>query len=94
MTLPRRHSSAISGRANVYWKCSGSRSGDVSASLVPLLRARRSACARMLKPFGVRRHERVLDAVVHHLDEMAGAGRAAVQVTLIGRADALLAPAP
>src|SRR5690606_13838213 len=35
-------------------------------------------------PFGVRRHHSVLDAVVHHLYEMAGPVWAAVQITLVG----------
>src|SRR5205823_13973075 len=41
--------------------------------------------------FGIGGHEAVLDAVVHHLDEMASAGRPAVQVALFGRATDLLA---
>src|SRR6478735_1782748 len=32
MTLPRRHSSVTSARSKSYWKCSGLRSGVVSAS--------------------------------------------------------------
>src|SRR6202022_3968662 len=35
---------------------------------------------------GVSGHDAVLDSVVHHLDEMAGAVRSAVQVSLLGRA--------
>ena len=39
-----------------------------------------------VEPFGIRRHQRVLDAVVHHLHEVAGADRAAVQIAhLFGR---------
>ena len=37
-------------------------------------------------------HEAVLDAVVHHLDEVAGAIGTAVQVTLLGSAVKVLAP--
>src|SRR5262245_9028346 len=39
-----------------------------------------------VEPLGVRGHEAVLDAVVHHLHEVPGAVRTAVQVPLIGRA--------
>src|SRR4026207_2088319 len=35
------------------------------------------------QPLGVGRHHAVLDAVVHHLDEVAGATRPAVQVALL-----------
>ena len=41
---------------------------------------------------GIGRHEAVLDAVMHHLDEVAGAARPAVQIALIGGASDLLAP--
>jgi hypothetical protein len=41
-----------------------------------------------VETFGIRGHEPVLDAVVDHLDEVAGAVRAAVQETLLGRAGA------
>ena len=37
-------------------------------------------------PLGIGRHDAVLDAVVHHLDEMAGAVWAAMQVALLGGA--------
>src|ERR1700722_15789361 len=33
---------------------------------------------------GVRGHHAVFDAVVHHLDEVAGAGRAAVEIAFFG----------
>src|SRR5215831_5420321 len=36
------------------------------------------------KAFGVGRHDAVFDAVVHHLDEMAGAVRTAVQIAVLG----------
>src|SRR5262245_37598473 len=38
-----------------------------------------------VEALGVRRHEPVLDPVVDHLHEMAGAARTAVQVALLGR---------
>ena len=41
---------------------------------------------QQIEPFGVGRHEAVLDAVVHHLHEVAGAARAAVQIAVRGRA--------
>ena len=40
------------------------------------------------QPFGIGRHHAVFDAVVHHLDEMAGAVRPAMQIALLGRAAA------
>ena len=40
---------------------------------------------------GVGGHDAVLDAVVHHLDEVAGAARPAVQIALLGGAADLLA---
>ena len=39
----------------------------------------------MLSPSAIDGHHAVLDAVVHHLDEVTGAVRAAVQVALRGR---------
>src|SRR5216684_2438912 len=39
-----------------------------------------------VQAFGVSGHQAVLDAVVHHLDEVAGAGRAAVKITFFGSA--------
>ena len=56
---------------------------------------RASACRRWrlagCHALGIRGHHPVLDAVVHHLDEMAGAVRAAMQVALLGRAAGLVA---
>ena len=47
-----------------------------------------------VESFGVGSHEAVLDAVVDHFDEVAGAVRAAVQVALLGGAAGILrAPA-
>ena len=47
--------------------------------------------AQDAQPLGIGRHEAVLDAVVDHLDEVAGAGRPAVQIALFGGAAELLA---
>ncbi len=47
--------------------------------------------AQNAQPLGVGGHEAVLDAVVNHLDEMAGAVRTAVQIALLGGAVQLLA---
>src|SRR6185436_19877675 len=44
-----------------------------------------------VETFAVRRHDAVLDAVVHHLHEVAGAFRSAVQVAFDGRAWNLVA---
>ena len=42
--------------------------------------------AQDVEAFGVRLHQAVLDAVVDHLDEVAGAGRTAMQVATRGGA--------
>src|SRR5439155_1465836 len=47
--------------------------------------------AENVEPLGVGRHEAVLDAVMDHLHEVAGAVRATVQVTLLRRPAPLLA---
>src|SRR6516165_4022856 len=47
--------------------------------------------AQHTKSFGIGGHDAVLDAVVHHLDEMPGPVRPAMQVTLFGGAAQLLA---
>lgn len=47
--------------------------------------------AKDSQAFSVRRHHAVFDAVVDHFHEMAGAVRATVQITLLGRAAHLLA---
>ena len=44
-----------------------------------------------VETFGVRLHDAVFDAVVHHLHEVAGARWAAVNVTFFGGAAALFA---
>ena len=46
---------------------------------------------RIVHALGIGGHHAVLDAVVHHLDEMAGAVGPAVQIALLGRAAGLLA---
>src|SRR5262245_44351879 len=40
--------------------------------------------AKDTQAFGVGGHDPVLDAVVHHLDEVPGAARPAVQISLLG----------
>src|SRR6476661_8546976 len=37
-----------------------------------------------VEPFRVGGHQAVLDAIVHHLHEMSGTGRAAVEIALFG----------
>src|SRR5262245_1493937 len=49
-----------------------------------------SRVAEDVKAFGIGLHQPVLDAVVHHLDEVAGAGGAAIDVALFGGAAELL----
>ena len=44
------------------------------------------------QPFGVRRHDSILDPVVHHLHKVAGAVGSAVQLALLTGATELLAP--
>ncbi len=51
----------------------------------------RPRVAQDVEPLGVRLHEAVLDAVVDHLDEVAGADRPAVEVALVGGALAVAA---
>ena len=85
-TLPRRQTSVIAAMSNSYRYCSGCRIGAVSASCSCAC----GADVRVLQhvqAFGIRRHDAVLDAVVDHLDEVAGAVRAAVQVSAFRRAD-------
>ena len=48
--------------------------------------------AQHAQPFGVGGHDAVLDPVVHHLDEMAGAVRSAVQIPPFGGAADALSP--
>ena len=48
--------------------------------------------AQDAQALGIGGHDAVLDAVVHHLDEVTGTIRAAVQVALLGGAADFLAP--
>ena len=48
--------------------------------------------AKNVEPLRVGGHDTVFDAVMHHLDEVAGAVRPAVQVTPLGGAARLLHP--
>ena len=41
-------------------------------------------------PFGIRRHDSILDPIVDHFDEMPGATRTAMQIALFGGAAKLL----
>src|SRR5260370_34774212 len=50
----------------------------------------RVGIAQDAEPFRVGRHETILDAVVHHLHEVAGPARTAVQIALFGGAVELL----
>ena len=68
-TLPRRHTSAMSATSREK-RWSG-------------VDARRVGVAQDVEAFGVGLHHAVLDAVVHHLDEMAGAARAGVEIALL-----------
>ena len=90
ITLPRRHTSAMSRKLKSYWYCSGSRSGVVSASMscgcLPMFASR-----RMPNPSAYAAMSAVLDSVVDHLHEMARAVWAAVEVTVFSRAAELLA---
>ena len=85
MTLPRRHTSAISRQVEIVLVVLRvpQRRGlgvDVALLLADV------GVLQDVEPLGVRGHEPVLDAVVHHLDEVAGAGRTAVQIALLGGA--------
>src|SRR5260370_307089 len=70
-----------------------------SHEAITLPRRQTSATSRRLKSYwyssglrsGVGDHDAVLDAVVDHLHEMAGTGRAAMQIAALGRAADLLA---
>ena len=86
ITLPRRHSSAISRQVERVLEVLGMRErrrlGVVAAARgVPA-----SAWRRMFEALGVGRHQPVLDPVVHHLDEVPGAVRAAVQEAALAAA--------
>ena len=77
ITLPRRHTSAMSGRLSVEALVLG----QLVAVLVP----------QDVEALGIGLHQAVFDAVVDHLDEMAGAGRAGMDIALLGARIAALA---
>ena len=82
-TLPRRHTSATSGDVDVVLVVLGlAQRRDLGARL-RLLRAG-VGVVQDVQALGVGGHDPVLDAVVDHLHEVAGAGRAAVQVAVLG----------
>src|SRR5262249_6616446 len=45
-----------------------------------------------VKTFGIRLHQSVFNSVVDHLDEVPGAGRPAIEITLLSRAACFLPP--
>ena len=77
MTLPRRQTSAISGMFSVE-----------ALVLGQILRV---LVAQDVEAFGIGLHQAVLDAVMHHLDEVPGAGRTGVDVAALGAGIAFLA---
>ena len=77
MTLPRRQTSAISGMFSVK-RSSSARSFEVLV-------------AQDVEALGIGLHHSVLDAVMHHLDEVPGAGRTGVNVAALGAGIAFLA---
>ena len=90
ITLPRRQTSAMSAQVQVERVVLGvaqrRRLGIDGASM----------CARVgvvqdVQPLRIRGHHAVLDAVVDHLHEVAGAARAAMQVAALGGAAGRLA---
>src|SRR5262245_26089225 len=48
--------------------------------------------AQHTQPLRVRGHDAVLDAVVHHFDEVASAVWSAMEIPLLGRASSLFTP--
>ena len=77
MTLPRRQTSAISG----IFRTKRSSSGRSFEVLV----------AQDVEAFRVGLHQSVFDAVMHHLDEMPGAGWPGVNVAPLGAGGGILA---
>ena len=76
-TLPRRQTSAMSARSkSKRW---------------PSAELRRAGVLQDVEALGHRLHHAVLDAVVDHLDEMAGAARPGMEVALLGAGVAALA---
>src|SRR5579872_1154039 len=60
------------------WRCLGI---DGSATLLSGI-----SVPQNVQALGVGRHNAVFDPVMNHLDEMAGAGRTAMEITFLGRA--------
>ena len=89
---PRRHDAAappdsvIAAMSNSYRYCSGCRIGAVSASCSCAC-SPTFACFSTFRPSAYAAMTPYIDAVVDHLDEVAGAVRAAVQVSAFRRAD-------
>ncbi len=73
ITLPRRHTSAMSGRLRSKRSSSGSSS--------------RVLALQNVEAFGIGLHQPVFDAVVHHLDEVPGAARPGMDIAASRRAD-------
>ena len=91
ITLPRRQTSAIVGADRNRIDSARDRAAAWSR------RRARGALADVgvlqdVESLGVGRHQAVLDAVVHHLHEVARAARAAVQIAALGGSAAPLAP--
>ena len=85
MTLPRRQTSAMSARLKSYWYSFGfAQRRGLGVGRVLLLAD--VGVAQDVHPLRVRRHQPVLDSVVHHLDEVAGAVGPAMQVAVLGGA--------
>ena len=84
MTLPRRQTSAISAKVEVVLVVLGvAQRRGLGVDVALLLAGVR--LVQDVEALRVGRHEAVLDAVVDHLHEVAGARRTAVQVALLGR---------
>ena len=83
ITLPRRHTSAMSGSGNSYFKTPG---GATARSLRPQppQRLPMSAFLKNIYSFGNGGHHPVLYAVVDHFYKMSGAVGAAVQIAVFG----------
>src|ERR1700688_2158234 len=60
--------------------------GEVELEAMPLRQLRRAGVGKDVEALGVGLHQAVLDAVVHHLDEVPGAGGTAMQVSKGGGA--------
>ena len=65
--------------------------GEVEVEALVLGQLLRVAVAQDVEAFGIGLHQAVLDAVVDHLDEVAGAGRPGVDVAALGARIGVLA---